>query len=192
MAQAILSSLATTRSLPVEINSAGLLPGGEPMPTETRDALAALGYPTPGFASRSSRQLTLPTVQLADLVLGMAREHVREIVVRAPEAWPRTFTLKELVRRGKAVGPRVNDEQLESWLTRVSLHRTRQGLLGSSELDDVADPLGGLPSAFGQTADEICALCISLGELLWPSAPTRTGGSAWGAGSPVPHTGQSR
>jgi len=168
MAQAILSSLAATRSLPVEVASAGLLPGGEPMPTETRDALGALGYPTPGFASRRSGQLTVATVQQADLVLGMAREHVREVVVREPGAWPRTFTLKELVRRGEAAGPRTPGEQLEVWLSRVSLDRTRRGLLGASELDDVADPLGGLPSAFRQTAQEIRGLCVSVGDLIWP------------------------
>ena len=34
-----------------------------------------------------------------DLVLTMTREHLREVVALDPGAWPRTFTLKEIVRR---------------------------------------------------------------------------------------------
>ncbi len=101
-------------------------------------------------------------------MLGLARDHVREVVVRWPEAWGRTFTLKELVRRGEGVGPRRADEELPDWLGRVSEDRDRRDLLGSSNLDDVVDPIGGLPSMFEQVAGEIQRLCVSLTDLVWP------------------------
>jgi protein-tyrosine phosphatase len=167
MAQAILSNLVARRGTPVEISSAGLLPGGPPMPPETQDALNALGYGGPGLASHRSRRLTGTEVTNADLVLGLARNHVREVVVRMPETWTKTFTLKELVRRGQSVGPRRADEELPAWLARASQDRSRQDLLGSSNLDDVADPIGGPPFMFEQTAAEIEGLCISLAGLLW-------------------------
>jgi protein-tyrosine-phosphatase len=103
----------------------------------------------------------------ADLVLGLARDHVREVVVRSPDTWEKSFTLKELVRRGGTAGPRPRDEVLPVWLARVSSGRNRTELLGESETDDVIDPAGGLPSGFVRTAAEIQGLCVSLAGLLW-------------------------
>ena len=85
-----------------------------------------------------------------------------------PETWGRTFTFKELVRRGDAAGPRRPDEELSEWLNALGQHRDRRELLGSSDADDVADPIGGPPSIFEQTAAEIQGLCVSLVRLLWP------------------------
>jgi protein-tyrosine-phosphatase len=168
MAQVILSSLVVSRRVRAEIASAGLLPGGHPMPPETLHALGALGYGGTGLASFRSRQGTAAEVTRSDLVLGLDRNHVREVVVRMPETWARTFTLKELVRRGDAAGPRGPDEELSEWLSALGEHRDRRELLGSSDADDVADPIGGPPSMFEQTAAEIQGLCVSLVRLLWP------------------------
>ena len=52
-----------------------------------------------------SRRLEAGTMVNVDLVIGMERKHVREAVVLRPEAWPRSFTLRELVRRGDADRP---------------------------------------------------------------------------------------
>jgi hypothetical protein len=76
--------------------------------------------------------------------------------------------LKELVRRGEGVGPRRADEELEEWLAKVSEGRDRRDLLGSSNVDDVVDPIGGPPSMFEQVAVEIQGLCVSLTDLVWP------------------------
>ena len=144
------------------------MPGGVPLPSETEDALRALHYDSPRLAAYRSRELSEDEIGQADLVLGLARDHVREVVVRIPSAWDRTFTLKELIRRGEAVGPRRPGQELSAWLAAVSLERTRAELLGSSDADDVADPIGGRPSAFEQTAVEIQGLCESLSGLVWP------------------------
>lgn len=166
MAQALLTALLSGRTA-AEVTSAGLLPGGAPLPSETSDALAALGLPgvLSGFVST---QVTKADVAYADLVLGMSREHVREVIVGVPEAWERTFTLKELVRRGTQAGPRRLDEGLSTWLGRAANGRTRGDLLGSSTADDIEDPIGGRPLDFERTAREIDGLCRTLVALVWP------------------------
>jgi hypothetical protein len=45
-------------------------------------------------------------IRHATLRIGLEREHVQEAVLLDGSAWPRTFTLKEIVRRGEEVGPR--------------------------------------------------------------------------------------
>ncbi len=78
----------------------------------------------------------------------MAREHVREAVVLASAAFPKVFTLKELVRRGEAIGPRGADESLADWLARAHAGRTSADLMGNSDADDIADPIGMPRSAY--------------------------------------------
>jgi protein-tyrosine-phosphatase len=167
MAQALLSSLLSHRGVDAQVASAGTLPAGFPLPQETQDALRGLGFDASPLQAYRSRQLDDGLVNMADLVLGLAREHVREVVVRNAEAWEKSFTLKELIRLGEKVGPRRRNEELSEWLARVGNGRNRNELLGASEVDDVIDPAGGLPSGFVHTAGEIQALCVSLADLLW-------------------------
>ena len=103
----------------------------------------------------------------ADLVLGMARQHVREAVVLAPDAWPRTFTLKELVRRGTTIGPRKDGEPLEAWLGRAHIGRTTSSLMGASPDDDIDDPIGKPKAAYQRMVDELDDLVDRLVTLVW-------------------------
>lgn len=167
MAQAMLTTVARERGIDARIASAGLISGGHALPSETQDALRALGFNGPGVDRFRSTQVTEGLVSGADLVVGLAREHVREVVVRTPDAWDRSFTLKELVRRGGAIGTRPPHEDLRSWLYRAGYGRIRADLLGESIDDDVIDPAGGVASGFDRTATEIQGLCRSLGALLW-------------------------
>jgi protein-tyrosine phosphatase len=106
----------------------------------------------------------------AGLVLAMARAQLREAVVLAPAVWPRAFTLKELVRRGEQLGPRPPGVSFADWLARAHEGRDRTALLGDSPDDDVADPIGGPPQAFAQTADLLSDLTHRLADLCWPAA----------------------
>ena len=161
MAQAML-----TRKLgaAVQVDSAGLLELGLPPPPETVAAMAARGL---DVARHRSRVITAGELRSADLVLAMAREHVRHAVVTEPSAWPRTFTLKELVRRGGQIGPRNPGEPLAGWLARVHAGREHSALLGDSPEDDVADPVGGPPQAHVLTAAELDRLLSQLAGLCW-------------------------
>jgi protein-tyrosine-phosphatase len=103
----------------------------------------------------------------ADLILAMAREHVREAVVTAPEVFPRTFTLKELVRRGDEVGKRHAGQPLDRWLSYAHAGRTAAGLLGRSTEDDIADPIGQARPAYERMVAEVEVLIDDLVSLVW-------------------------
>jgi protein-tyrosine phosphatase len=163
MAQAILAGMVGRRGVTTEVASAGLLECDRPVAREAIEAVAADAPFLDGYLSRS---LAAAEVSSADLVLGMAREHVREVVVLVPEAWNYAFTLKELVRRGEMRAPLGADEPLRAWLAATGVDRQRSDLLGATALDDIADPLGGPPAAFAATAAELRDLCRRLAYLL--------------------------
>jgi protein-tyrosine phosphatase len=163
MAQAILAGMLARRRIAAEVVSAGLLEGGLPMAPEAIDAVAADGPAISGYRSRS---LAPEDVAWADLVLGMTREHVRQVAVLVPEAWDYTYTLKELVRRGEVHGPCGAGQPLRSWLAEVSVDRQRSDLFGAAAVDDIADPMGRPPARFAQTAAELRDLCRRLVDLL--------------------------
>jgi protein-tyrosine phosphatase len=163
MAEAILADMLKRRGVAAEVVSAGLLEAGRPMAPAALDAVRG---DSPAMGGHRSRTLTSEEVEGADLVLGMTREHVREAVVLVPDAWEHTFTLKELVRRGEVHGRRGTNQTLENWLADVSRDRQRFDLLGAAAIDDVADPMGGPPARFTQTAAELRDLCRRLVDLL--------------------------
>jgi protein-tyrosine phosphatase len=118
------------------------------------------------LSQHESRQVTPAMLANASLVIGLERRHVREMVVMLPAAWPRTFTLKELVRRGTQVGPRRANETAEEWIERVHVGRQRDELIGADERDDVLDPMGSSAADFERTADELDELLARLVDLL--------------------------
>jgi low molecular weight protein-tyrosine phosphatase len=153
--------------LGVPVSSAGMLAGGSPALPEVVSVLGARGLDVSGHRSRTVQPADLAG---AGLVLAMARENLRHAVVVAPEAWPRAFTLKELIRRAEGAGPRLAGEPLAAWLSRVHAGRDRMSLLGGAGEDDVADPAGGPPDGYTQTAAELDRLVDRLAELGWPEA----------------------
>jgi protein-tyrosine phosphatase len=165
MAEAILIGLLERREVDAEVLSAGTQASGQPMDPVAMDAVARDGPEMREHLSRPIRPLLL---QGADLVIAMEREHVREIVVNTPNAWEKTFTFKELVRRGEKVGPKFPGEAVVDWLGRAGRDRDRQDLLGASHDDDIEDPIGMQASAIDHTADVIRALCTRLVDLLAP------------------------
>ncbi len=163
-AQALLTRALADRA-PVRVASAGLLPGGAPAAPGMVAAAAAAGI---DLTAHTSVQVDEAMVAGADLVVGMARSHVRETVLMAPDSWPRSFTLRELVRRAAAAGPR-GPQPWEEWLARVHHGRRHADLLGSSPEDDVADPMGGPPEGYRRTWEELARLTGRLADLAWPA-----------------------
>lgn len=169
MAGALLTRSLPARSVPVAVRTAGVLDEGllregeSPLP----EAVAALAGYGLDISGHRSRRVTTADLSEADLVLGMTRAHVRHAVVIAPESWPRAFTLKELLRRGEVTGPRRPGEPLADWLARVHEGRERAALLGDSPADDVADPMGGPPQAYADTAALLDELMGRLAGLCW-------------------------
>jgi protein-tyrosine phosphatase len=124
------------------------------------------------FDADLSGHVTTPlgrgATQDVDLVLGLAREHVREVVALDAGAWRKTFTLKELVRRGTAVGPRRRDEDLGSWLGRLHEGRTARELMGAAAIDDVEDPTTSMLVDHATMAHEVDDLVHAAVDLAWP------------------------
>src|SRR3954464_11655143 len=117
MAEALFARRMAEAGVPAPVHSAGLLYDGEAPPPDGIEAMAALGIDTSAHISRRMNEVM---VRDADLVIGMAKEHVREAVLLVPAVWPKTFTLKEIVRRGEEAGARAPDQTLEAWVH--SLH----------------------------------------------------------------------
>ncbi|HET6795395.1 MAG TPA: hypothetical protein VFH45_13180, partial [Acidimicrobiales bacterium] len=78
------------------------------------------------------------------------------------------FTLKELVRRGRAVGGRRSGQALADWLAEVGEGRRPAELMADDPADDVDDPIGQGPAAFRRMAEEVSALGDQLVSLLSP------------------------
>jgi hypothetical protein len=88
------------------------------------------------------------------------------VVIAGPSVLERAFTLKEIVRRGEEQGGWASGEPLEAWLARLGEGRRPADLLGDSDIDDVADPIGGPRRSYERTADELDDLTARLARLL--------------------------
>jgi protein-tyrosine phosphatase len=165
MAEAFSRKMASDRGLDVVVESRGTLPGQRLLP---EDALDVIGRRGADISGHRSAVLDSAVIDRADLVLGMEREHVRDVVLLSPGAWSRTFTLKEFVRRAEELGPRLGEETFGDWLERLGQGRTRDALMGWSPADDVADPMGMPPEMLRDTARELFDLVSRVVEFLRP------------------------
>ncbi len=170
MAEGLLRDRFRRLGVAGEVTSAGLLDADAPASPHGVAVLADRGV---DLEPHRSRTLTAALLGGPDLVLGMERRHVREAVVLSPEAWPRTFTLKEVVRRGEERGARARGQPLPEWLAKVHAGRVHTDILGDSPADDVADPMGQPRSAYVRAADEIEDLVDRLVALLYPEGAER-------------------
>jgi protein-tyrosine phosphatase len=167
MAAAFLAARLRDAGLDAHVHSAGMLFDGKPATDFGIEVMADRSIDTSGHRSR---RMNGELVATADLVVGMARKHVREAVAARHDAWTRAFTLKELVRLGEERGPRAPGQPLGEWLAVLHAGRRLTDLLGDSEADDVADPIGGPRRAYERTAAELEALTDRLARLI-ASAP---------------------
>jgi protein-tyrosine phosphatase len=172
MAEYLLRKRFADAGIDARVASAGLLQAGNPAQAHGIDVGRGLGL---DMSAHRSRSMTRDVLAAADLIVGMAREHVREAVVLDPALWPRTFTLKELVRRGEAAGPRRPDEALAGWLARVGQGRRVSDLTGSSPDDDVEDPIGMPRSSYERMAGELDDLTRRLVAVAFAGAPVADG-----------------
>jgi protein-tyrosine phosphatase len=145
------------------VHSAGLLSPGQRVPDHGLAVMAARGFDA---TAHRSRRLSADLVGPADLIVAMAREHVREIVATYPGAWGRTFTLKELVRRAERLGRRRAGQRLADYVAQLHAGRRPADLMGSSDDDDVDDPIGARLPVYERTAAEIDDLTVRLARHL--------------------------
>jgi protein-tyrosine phosphatase len=165
LAAVALQERADAAGLPIRVRSAGVsaVPG-IPATPPTVDAARKLGL---DLSEHASVPLDPDDIRAADLVIGLERRHVQEIVLRDSHAFVKTFTFKELARRGVALGPRAPGEPLDAWLARVHAGRRAIDLVGASADDDVADPTGSNAVDHRSTAEELDRLSETVLALLF-------------------------
>ncbi len=161
MGEALLRRSVEAKGLDVVVRSAGVRVPGLPVDPDAVRALAAHGL---DISTHEPRQATRDLLRAdgEDLVITMTREHVRDIVSIDRAAWPRTFSLPELVRRSRAVRPGGHEPGWAGWLAAVGEGRTARDLMVPDRSDDIDDPYGMSLSAHQHTAEMIAAL---LGEV---------------------------
>ena len=169
MLEVMLGTALRARGLEAHVHSAGVWEPGHPASPHSVSEAGDRGL---DLAGHRSRVIDPDLVEAADLVLGLAREHVREVAGLVPAAFPRTFTIKELVRRGRALGPRRPEQPLDQWLATVGDGRQAATYLRPDPDDDVADPIGGTRGQYARTAVELEELSAALAGLL--AAPSIT------------------
>ena len=103
MAAPLLARRLAALGVTTPVRSAGMIRGGDPPLPEVISVMASYGIET---AAHRSRVADAADLARATLVLAMSRDNLRYAVTAAPGAWPRAFTLKELIRRGEQIGPR--------------------------------------------------------------------------------------
>jgi protein-tyrosine phosphatase len=172
MAEGLLKERLRSRGIDATVSSAGITLDGR---AATDDAIRAAAAYDLDISAHRSRLMSAELVHAADLVIGMERLHAREAVVLGESLLPRCYTLKELVRRGEAVGRRRQDETIVAWLDRANAGRRPMELLGSSEDDDVADPYLGSQKVYAACIAELDDLVERLVNLMWPLANEKEG-----------------
>ncbi len=165
MAGALLRRRLADRGCGASIATAGFLAEGQAALPEVVETMSTLGI---DLGRHRSRRVEPAMLDAADIVATMTRQHVVEIVASRPAAWPRTFTLRELVRRAEAIGALTPDRDLAPWVALVGAWRTREGVLRLPLREDIADPMGGHQREFDRTRDELDGWISRLAELLCP------------------------
>jgi protein-tyrosine phosphatase len=149
----------------VEVGSAGLWEGGFPVSEPVQAVVAGRGG---DLRAHRSRRVTAEMAGNADLVVGLAAEHVHEVVALDPALADRTFTLKALARHLEASPPRRPGQALRDYVADA-------GVLDAGPDDDVEDPYGRPVSAVAETAEEITGLLDRVVPRLWPAGEDAPG-----------------
>lgn len=149
----------------VTVESAGTTGTVSKVPAELEKQGAAFGL---DLSAHVPRRVTPETVARANMVIGMERAHLRETVLASPASFARSFTLREIVRRGRENGQRERHQRLEEWLELLSAGRRHVELLGDSPVDDIPDPMGGTSEEFRSMLMELATLTRTLHGLAWP------------------------
>ena len=132
----------------VEVSSAGTgALVGEGMPEQAQRMSEHLGGSPAGHRGR---QVTKPLIEQADLVIGLARDHRRDLARLLPRSARYTFTLRELARLLESVveddrvtlpaGPGGLQDVLRGFVPVVAGHRGFAAQPEEPREDDVVDP----------------------------------------------------
>jgi protein-tyrosine phosphatase len=152
----------------VIVDSAGTRGTTSKVPAHLQVEGAAYGL---DLSTHVPRRIDQDTVNRADMVIGMAREHLREIVLAEPSSFTKCFTLREIVRRARESGQRDRLQPVSEWLVQLSAGRRHVELISDSKVDDIPDPMGGTSDDFRTMLSEVATLTRTLHSFTWPKEP---------------------
>lgn len=152
LGQVILARLFRGAGVAADVRSAGTISTPLEVDAHSVTVAAELGL---DLTLHRPRKLTPEIIgtEGADLIVVMEREHAREVCLIEPDAWPRTFTVKELARAAGAARSRATEAR--QWLTDLGGGRTILDLLGEDPSDDIADTYGTSLAVHRRTAEQI-------------------------------------
>jgi protein-tyrosine-phosphatase len=166
MAEALLRSKFAERSSLFEVQSAGFISEGTAPPPEVLEVMRAVGIELTGHRSQ---KVNAKLIESAELVIGMARQHLIDLALIASRDWDRCFTFVDLLRRAETVGPRAYGESVSGWGKRAHAGRERAQILAASLEDDIPDPMGGRLREFRSTLEMLSELTSRLADYLAPA-----------------------
>lgn len=154
-ARSVIAGAALAQHLPsAVISTAGtFVVEGQPISVRTRAALASVGLPAP---QHRSRQAVEHELHQADIVVGLAPEHVAWVRREVPSVAARTATLRRLCRDLHA-GP----QPLPARVAGLGLDRVEL-----ADWEEIVDPGGGETPEFERCAREIVELVPVLAAAL--------------------------
>ena len=150
-ARSVIAGAALAACLPdVVIETAGTLTvEGQPLSWRTRYALDSVGLSAP---PHRTRQACRRDVEQADLIVGLAPEHVEWVRRNYPSEAMRAGTLRRLCRDLSTVSGSLPDRVASLKLGEVQL----------GDWEEVVDPGGGDEELFAACAREVCDLITTL------------------------------
>ena len=147
-------ALLSWRDADITVTTAGThVIEGQPMSWRTRSALETVGLT--GVLHRS-RQLRAADAAAADLIVGLAVEHVAWVRREFPEAADKTATLRRLVRDLPTTSGPLADRVAALGLAAIELE----------PWEDVEDPAGKEVDGYHECAADIAALVEALHGVL--------------------------
>ncbi|MGW6130753.1 LCP family glycopolymer transferase [Cellulomonas sp. NPDC055163] len=119
-----------------------------------------------------ARELDRDLVRSADVVLTATREERAAVVRAVPSAIRRTFTLRELARVARALGPEVLPEgdvaeRLAALVAAAARHRTPTAPRAAAD-DDVLDPYGRDEAAYDAAFRQVLSAVEVIAETVRP------------------------
>lgn len=166
MAEILLRAALSAGCPELVIRSAGFLSEGSSADKRSVWAMEKLGLQLTAHVSAHVSSAVEP---MPDLVLVMAREHLRMLSDVEPSVLKRAFTLKEFVRLAGIEGERHQAEPLSDYVGRVAAGRSVSAITSSGHEEDIADPVGHRKAAFWRCASELKELVSELSGYLCPS-----------------------
>ncbi len=169
-AEAMLRHRLHALGVEARIRSAGLLDDGRPAHTSSVDTLAVRGL---DITAHRSRRLTAEIVRFGRPDPGHGPGARPGGGGAGARGLPEGLHAQGAGPPGRGRRPRGADESLADWLARAHAGRTSADLLGDSDADDVADPIGLPRSAYQRMVEDLDDQLDRLVALIW--APRSSG-----------------